>query len=99
MSVFQSNTDALLVAIPMIAILFAGFFRLDELLGKPKKPVEQRRKMAGWDEKGLPLCADPDFKSPKGPRKPRAVRSTVLEEWMPSGDDSKGGASDDHAEK
>ena len=64
MSVLQSNADSLLVAIPMIGLLFLGFFRLDELLGKPKKPVVNRRQMSGWDKNGRPLCADPDGKSP-----------------------------------
>ena len=65
MSVLQSNTDAVLVAIPMIGMLVAGFFRLDELVGKPKKSAEHRRSMSGWDEQGRPICADPDGKSPR----------------------------------
>jgi len=63
MTVLQSNRDALLVAVPMIGLLFAGFFRLDELFGKPKKPVENRRQMTGWDKNGRPLCTDPDGKT------------------------------------
>jgi hypothetical protein len=62
MSVIQSNADALLVAIPMVGMLFAGYFRLDELLGKPKKTLENRRQMSGWDKDGLPICSDPDGK-------------------------------------
>lgn len=64
MSVLQSNADSLLIAIPMVGLLFAGFFRLDELFGKPKRPVENRRKMSGWDKNGRPVCADPDGKMP-----------------------------------
>jgi hypothetical protein len=73
MSAFHSNTDALLVAIPMIGMLFAGFFRLDELLGKPKKmkSVEHRRQMSGWDERGRPLCADPDGRKASPRRRAR----------------------------
>lgn len=71
MTVFQSNTDALLIAIPMVGILFAGYFRLDELFGKPKKPTETRRKMSGWDKDGKPICADPDGRPARGPRKAR----------------------------
>lgn len=59
MSMLQSNRDALLVAVPMIGILFAGYFRLDELFGKPKKSVEHGRKLSGWDG-GKAVCADPD---------------------------------------
>jgi hypothetical protein len=33
-----SNTDALLLAVPMIGVLVACYFRLDELIGKPRKP-------------------------------------------------------------
>lgn len=64
-----SNTDAILIAVPMIGMLFAGFFRLDELLGKPRKAVEHRRQMSGWDEQGRPVCTDPDGTSPKRTRK------------------------------
>lgn len=55
-----STTDSLLVAIPMVGLLFAGFFRLDELFGKSKKPVKTRRPMVGLDENGRPICVDPD---------------------------------------
>jgi len=60
MTTILSNSDSLLVAIPMLGILFAGFFRLDELLGRSKKPVKTRRLTVGSDENGRPLCADPD---------------------------------------
>ena len=61
MMVQLSNTDSLLVAIPMVGLLFAGFFRLDELFGKSrKKPVKTRRPMVGLDENGRPICLDPD---------------------------------------
>ena len=55
-----STTDSLLVAIPMVGLLFAGFFRLDELFGKSKKPAKTRRPMVGLDENGRPMCVDPD---------------------------------------
>ncbi len=60
MSVLQSNTDALLVAIPMVGILIAGVFRLDEFFGKPKRPAVRRRAVAGSDQNGAPICIDPD---------------------------------------
>ena len=60
LAILQSNTDALLVAIPMIGILFVGFFRLDELFGKPHKKGQRRRQVAGLDENGQPICIDPD---------------------------------------
>jgi hypothetical protein len=55
-----SNTDSLLVAVPMVGLLFAGFFRLDELFGKSKKPKKTRRPAVGLDEDGRPMCVDPD---------------------------------------
>jgi hypothetical protein len=55
-----SNADSLLVAIPMVGILFVGFFRLDELFGKSKKQVKTRRPVVGSDKDGRPICADPD---------------------------------------
>jgi hypothetical protein len=73
MSVLQSNTDTLLVAIPMIGLLFAGFFRLDELIGRTKKSTQQRRQMSGWDKDGHAVCVDPDGKISRGLR-PGSVR-------------------------
>ena len=60
-----SNGDALLVAVPMVGLLIAGYFRLDELLGKPQKKSEPRRQIAGLDEDGRQICLDPDGKSYK----------------------------------
>jgi len=60
MTVILSNTDSLLVAIPMVGILFVGFFRLDEIFGKSKKAVKARRPVVGSDMNGRPICADPD---------------------------------------
>jgi hypothetical protein len=36
-----STADSLLVAVPMIGTLVVCFFRLDELVGKPRKPRKQ----------------------------------------------------------
>jgi len=69
MTILESNTDALLVAIPMVGLLFAGFFRLDELFGKSKKQATPRRQIAGLDAKGRPICIDPDGKSYRSGRK------------------------------
>jgi len=60
MSVDLSNTDALLLAVPMIGLMAVGFFRLDELVGKPKKDAPIRRQVAGLDAKGRQVCLDPD---------------------------------------
>jgi hypothetical protein len=69
MTVLLTNRDALLVAVPMVGILFVGFFRLDEVFGKPKKPVKRRSQVAGIDPDGRPICIDPDGKQVTGTKK------------------------------
>jgi hypothetical protein len=67
----QSNTDAILIAIPMLALLFAGFFRLDELIGKSRKNATPRRQRSGVDKQGRQVCLDPDGTIENSPRKVR----------------------------
>ena len=69
MPTIQSNADALLIAIPMIVILFVGFFRLDELMALPPKKLGRGGKFSDWDESGRPMCTDPDGKPFDLPRK------------------------------
>jgi hypothetical protein len=70
MTMLLSNRDALLVALPMIGILFVGFFRLDEAFGKPKnKQAKRRSQVAGVDPEGRPICIDPDGKRVGGSSK------------------------------
>jgi hypothetical protein len=73
MSGLQSNTDAILVAIPMVAVLFIGFFRLDELLSRPQRPTELGRSFSRVDQHGNSICIEPDGKAHRW----RAVRSVV----------------------
>lgn len=60
-----SDRDALLLAIPFIALLFIGLFRLDEVFfksrraGKGKRPL---RPPSGVDQNGQPIFTDPDGK-------------------------------------
>lgn len=67
MSAIQSNTDALLVAIPMVAAMFAGFFRLDEAIGRVQRPMEKGHSLSHWDEDGHPVCIEPDGKQHRQP--------------------------------
>ncbi len=62
--ILKSGRDTLLVAIPLILLLFIGMFRLDELLIRPKKgspdlksPRRQRRDrpLFAADPDGTPL--------------------------------------------
>lgn len=55
-----SNADAMLVAIPMIGVLVVGFFRLDELVGKPRKVGAPLDQSIGRDADGQPVSLDPD---------------------------------------
>jgi hypothetical protein len=71
MSAIQSNTDALLVAIPMVAAMFAGFFRLDEAIGRTQKPVEKGHSLSHQDKDGRAVCIEPDGRVYRKP----AVRS------------------------
>jgi hypothetical protein len=62
MSALQSNTDAILVAIPMVSVTFAAFFRLDEILSRHSKPTEMGHPLSHWDRDGQPICIEPDGK-------------------------------------
>ncbi len=55
-----SNLTAILVAIPMLAVMAAGFFRVDEALGKPRKKMRRMPLAGGLDEHGVPIGIDPD---------------------------------------
>jgi len=70
-NILESKADAILVAVPMIGIMIAAFFRMDELIGKPGKASEPRRKIAGSDANGFPLCMDPDGAQPRRTSKRR----------------------------
>lgn len=69
MTMLLTNRDALLVAVPMVGILFVGFFRLDEVFGKPKKRAKRRSQVAGVDPAGRPICIDPDGKQVSGTKR------------------------------
>jgi hypothetical protein len=67
MAALQSNTDAFLVAIPMVGAMFAAFFRLDEALSRHQKPAEKGHQLSGWDKDGHPVCIEPDGKLHRKP--------------------------------
>ena len=60
MTTMLSNADSVLLAVPMVGLLFVGYFRLDELFGKSQKKVEPRKKKAGIDKRGNLVYTDPD---------------------------------------
>jgi hypothetical protein len=55
-----STADSLLVAVPMIGTLVVCFFRLDELVGKPRKPAARGHQLSGINAEGHQVCLDPD---------------------------------------
>jgi hypothetical protein len=55
----QSNSDLFLIAFPMVALLLAAFFRLDELFCRPSRRPEVGRRLSSWDEDGTPTFTDP----------------------------------------
>lgn len=64
-----SNADALLLAVPMIGLLIVGYFRLDELVGKPRKAAPRGRGLGRVQEDGTMTYLDPDGTA--GGREPR----------------------------
>jgi len=60
MRAIESNVEAILVGIPMILMLLISFFRVDEVLGQPAKPVQRRRGFTHRDHAGAVVYVEPD---------------------------------------
>ncbi len=63
MGVLRSNMDVILVGLPMVGLLFVGYFRLDELFSRPQDRRSARRRAAAEVvamRVGHPLGIDPD---------------------------------------
>jgi hypothetical protein len=56
----NSVKDTLLVAIPFIAVLALGIFRLDTIFFASKRTINRRRPGCGMDGSGGPILVDPD---------------------------------------
>jgi len=78
MVALQSNADAILVAIPMVALMFAGFFRLDALFSRPPKRPSRYHPLSHWDEDGLLVCVEPDGAWERGKGETRRELSETL---------------------
>lgn len=67
----QSGWDTLLYAVPIFLMMFAGFFRLDELFVSQKSSPKKRRSFSGLDQNGQPMLCDPDGRpfNPRGEQK------------------------------
>ncbi len=55
----SSWQEGLLFGVPMVAMLLAMFFHLDELWTGPSNGVG-RRLAGGVDRNGMPICLEPD---------------------------------------
>jgi len=67
-AILFSGRDTLLIAIPFLALLLVGFFRLDEYFAAPKKAGRHRRPPCGLDLDGRPIVCDPDGRPWSKPR-------------------------------
>jgi hypothetical protein len=56
----SSNLTAIFVAVPMLAIMAAAFFRVDEAISKPSRKMRRMPLAGGLDENGVPIGIDPD---------------------------------------
>lgn len=64
--ILLSNADTILVAIPMIGVLFVGVFRLDEIIGRPQKVSLPRKGFSHRDGDGAVVCVEPDGRVDRG---------------------------------
>lgn len=65
-TVLSSGRDTVLVAIPILTLLLASMFRLDQLIAAPKETGRRDRPPCGMDRNGEPILTDPDGR-PSGP--------------------------------
>lgn len=61
----MTGNDIYLIGIPLIFILLFAFFRVDELISKPKKKLKRRRPSYQIGEDGEPVLSDPDGRQSK----------------------------------
>lgn len=59
-TILNSGRDSLLFAVPFVAMLLLGFFRLDEVVAAPKRTAGHWRIECGEDEEGQTILTDPD---------------------------------------
>lgn len=67
-STLLSSRDTLLIAIPLVLMLFFSAFRLDDVIAAPKASLKRRRPASGLDKYGEPILYDPDGR-PSGTRR------------------------------
>jgi hypothetical protein len=63
-TILNSGWDSILLGAPFIALLFCGFFRLDQVFAsKGHTEHRTRRAFSGVSENGEPFVCDPDGRS------------------------------------
>jgi hypothetical protein len=67
-SILLSSKDTLLLAIPLLLMVFACAFRLDHFIAAPKGSRNPRRPACGVDQFGEEIFCDPDGRR-SGPRR------------------------------
>ena len=67
----RSGWDVFLFGIPLIALLFFGFFRLDEVFTARKNTKQDRRPTPTRERRKNPMGTDPDGRSWDEPDSPR----------------------------
>jgi hypothetical protein len=72
-SALLSSRDTLLIAIPLVLMVFISAFRLDQVIAAPKASQLRRRPVNGVDEAGEPILRDPDGR-PSGTRRRKPNR-------------------------
>jgi hypothetical protein len=73
-----STRDAVLVAVPFLAILALAIFRLDAFFAASKssmRPAERHRRGCGMDEDGEPILVDPDGRPSNSDGRLTTIRS------------------------
>jgi len=60
--ILHSGWEKTLVAVPLLGLLFAAYFRLDEIVTKRKKGRKLTRHGSGLGPDGEPQVFDPDGK-------------------------------------
>jgi hypothetical protein len=75
-TILNSDWDSLLFAVPFVAILLLGFFRLDEAIAAPKRPAVHRRTECGQDKDGRTILTDPDGRRWNNARQRRERNAT-----------------------
>ena len=58
--ILASGLDTVLVALPLVALMAFGVFRLDSILALPEGRFRQTPRPCGMDEHGEPIGCDPD---------------------------------------